>query len=142
MTDSEFVRSQLAEAAQLADEAVHLIRQQEGHKIEDVGIAINKARADIKETVTSILEAISKIQQAMSTANVVLIGSSDINAAEAMAMLENAEFEQSNMVVALQGLHVALTDVMLNVQGSAVRDKDNNAAQVAAAAAKLRAIRA
>jgi hypothetical protein len=135
--DSEVVKAKLAVAAAAADEATHFIREDEGHALEDIGIAINAVRKAIDAAIGSSLNATSKIEESKEHAHAALIGAgADIG--EAIVSLEHAHFDQTDLMVTLNNMKYQAEHLLLAMQQEGITVKDRNGLQTALAAKKFR----
>jgi hypothetical protein len=140
--DSDELRSEVERAELALHTAAQQIRNQEALALEDVGRAINAARKEIEYAVRTVLDVLHNIDDAKSVTVRAMSGSAQIGlVAEAHTQIEEADIDQRDMVQKLYAIKQSLDNIMTGILPVATRDKDNDAAKLSGAEAKLRGYR-
>lgn len=137
MTDGGYVRNQLLLAAEKLKDTANEIQGPEGVALEDIGTSLNTARAQLDTAMQIILRVLNGMREARQMASTVMVGTQSTLIEEAMLMLAEADLDQEDMVAKMHAIKDSLSGVITRILSVAVRDKDNDAAKLRAAASRF-----
>lgn len=137
MSDADFLKNQLRVAADKLKDTANEIQGPEGVALEDIGTSLNRARAQIDTALHIILRSLSEMRDARQLASSAMVGSQSQLVEEGMVMIGEADLDQTDMVEKMHRIKDALTQIITGILSVAVRDKDNDAAKLRAAAGRF-----
>jgi ABC-type transporter Mla subunit MlaD len=135
MSDGAYIRAQVYAAAENLKNSANLVYS-EGTPLERISAALNNARREIEDLAHTVLDALQLMRDGKEQASLVLLGTTGM-VMEAIAMIQDAEADQTDTVSKLNFLHRELTRFIVEILTVITADKDNDAAKLRAAASHL-----
>ena len=137
MTDGDYVRSQVRQAAEKLRQAGQQVKGSEGFELDNINVALTAAIVSAESAASIAQQAAQMLEEAKTQASIPLVGTSGTMVMQALSMVSQAEVDQTDMVAKMNHLKQELETLLSTVLNVAITDKDNDASKVFAAASHL-----